>query len=72
MTDRRAVEDFIAQRSPALVGVSRQGKKFGNAVLKELTAKGYKVLPAHPVAASIGGVKCWPDLKSASSCSRRR
>ncbi len=39
MTDRETVQEFMSQRTLALVGVSRGGKKFGNSVLKELTAR---------------------------------
>jgi predicted CoA-binding protein len=52
------VERFLAQRSLGLVGASRGGKKFGNAVLRELTRKGYVVSVVHPEAAEIDGVKC--------------
>ena len=55
MTSRAAVDGFMAERTLALVGASRSGRKFGNAVLKELTAKGYRVLPVHKDAAEIDG-----------------
>ena len=42
MTSRAAVEGFLAQKTLAVVGVSRGGKKFGNAILKELKAKGIR------------------------------
>lgn len=64
MTTREQVADFVSQRTLALVGMSRGGRKFGNAVYRELTAKGYTVLPVHPSAASIDGARCWPDLAS--------
>ena len=62
MTSRATIDTFLAQRTLALVGVSRSGKKFGNAVLKELSGKGYRILPVHPEADDIGGVHCWPSL----------
>ena len=64
MTARKAVTDFLAQRKLALVGMSRSGKKFGNIVYKELSAKGYEVFPVHRDAQAIGGQRCWPDLRS--------
>lgn len=64
MTTREAVSDFVAQRRLALVGISRGGRKFGNAAYKELVAKGYAVYPVHPTAESVGGARCWPDLAS--------
>ena len=59
MTTRTSVEQFLAQRSLGLVGVSRSGKKFGNTVLRELTKKGYRVSVVHPQAAEIDGVRCY-------------
>ncbi len=63
MTTRAAIDDFLDQKTLALVGVSRSGRKFGNTILKELTAKGYRVLPVHPEAAEVDGVRCWPSLE---------
>lgn len=52
---RAAVDDFLAQRTLAVVGASRSGKKFGNTIYRELRARGYRVLPIHPQAAQIEG-----------------
>jgi hypothetical protein len=56
------VTDFLSRRTLALVGMSRSGRKFGNAAYKELAAKGYTVYPVHPEAESIAGARCWPSL----------
>jgi hypothetical protein len=56
------VEQFLAQRSLGLVGVSRGGRKFGNTVLRELTKRGYRVSVVHPEAAEIDGVSCVPSV----------
>jgi len=63
MTSRREqVSDFVSQRRLALVGISRGGRKFGNAAFRELSAKGYTVLPVHPEAETLEGARCWPSL----------
>jgi predicted CoA-binding protein len=62
MTSKAAVADFVSQRKLAVVGVSRQGKKFGNMAFRELKAKGYKLLPVHPHAETIEGERCYPNL----------
>jgi len=62
MTRQDAVDDFLSQKTLALVGASRSGKKFGNAILKELKAKGYEVLPVHPEAKEIQGTPCFASL----------
>lgn len=53
---------FTAARRLALAGVSRDGSGFGNAVLKELTAKGYDIVPVHPAADMVGGRKAFRTL----------
>lgn len=63
MISRAAVDDFLAQKDLALVGVSRGGKKFGNGALRELTANGYRVFPVHPEAETIQGIPCYPNLR---------
>jgi predicted CoA-binding protein len=54
----------MAQKTLALVGISRGGRKFGNLAFRELRSKGYRVYPVHPNAATIDGERCWPDLAS--------
>jgi predicted CoA-binding protein len=62
MTSKATIEAFLGQETLALAGVSRGGKKFGNAVLRDLSGKGYEILPVHPDAAEIDGVRCYPSL----------
>ena len=64
MNPKAAVDDFLAQRSLAVVGVSRGGKKFGNTAYRELKAKGYQLFPVHPEAEVLEGDKCYPSLSS--------
>ena len=62
MSEKDAISDFLSQKRLALVGISRSGKKFGNMVLKELTAKGYRIFPVHPEASVIDGAACSRNL----------
>lgn len=62
MTSQASVEAFLAQKTLAIAGVSRGGGGFGNSVLKDLTGKGYEVLPVHPEADEVGGVPSSPSL----------
>lgn len=64
MTTRAAIDDFLKQKNIAIIGVSRGGKKFGNACLKELKAKGYQLFPINRNAESIQGERCYPNLKA--------
>jgi hypothetical protein len=56
------VRDFVAQKRLALAGASRSGKKFGNVILRELKARGYEVVPVHPEAVELEGLRCARDL----------
>jgi len=64
MASRAAVQDFVAQRKLAVVGVSRKGGKFGNMAFKELRSKGYRLFPVHPQAETIEGERCYPALNA--------
>jgi predicted CoA-binding protein len=64
MTLKEKIDDFLSQKSFAVVGVSRDGKNFGWAILKDLRERGYKVYPVNPNADSVNNEKCYPDLKS--------
>lgn len=52
------VSAFMACRKLAIVGVSREGKGFGNMARKELAARGYALYGVHPMADSIEGLPC--------------
>ena len=64
MTSLKQIEDFIAAEPIAIVGVSRNPKKFGQMAFKELKDKGLKVIPVNPFADDILGVKAYPDVIS--------
>jgi predicted CoA-binding protein len=58
------IDDFVRCRNLAILGVSRSGKGFGNAALKELRARGYTASIVHPEVKEIGGERCFPNLES--------
>jgi hypothetical protein len=62
MTSQSTVEDFLSQRVLAVVGASRDPKKFGNSIYRELKAKGYRVMPVNPHAETVDGDPCYPNL----------
>ena len=62
MTTKHEIDEFLAQKTLAIVGVSRSGKKFGNMILKDLTRIGYRLLPVHPEATEVGGVRAFPSF----------
>jgi uncharacterized protein len=60
---RAIIDDFLAHKSLGLVGVSRTGKGFGNAIRKELAARGYTIHLVHPEADAIDGQSCARSLR---------
>ena len=63
MTTLKQINEFLDSQPIALVGVSRNPKKFGYAVFKELKEKGMKIVPVNPLADEIMGVKSYPNVK---------
>jgi predicted CoA-binding protein len=64
MTTQAVIDDFIAQATLAVVGVSRDRTKFGNIVYRDLREKGYRVLAMHRSHDTVEGDPCYPDLAS--------
>jgi hypothetical protein len=64
MNTKEEIQDFLAQKTLALAGMSREEKSFSASVSRELKAKGYRVLPVNPNAAAIGGETCYPSLSA--------
>lgn len=62
MIARAVVDDFLAQKDLAIVGVSRSGEGFGNVIVKELDQKGYTLHLVHPEVDQIGGRACVASL----------
>ncbi len=56
------ITEFISQRNLALVGISRSGRKFGNSIFRDLSAKGYSIYPVHPEASKIQGMPCYASI----------
>jgi predicted CoA-binding protein len=67
MVSIRQIENFIASEPIAMVGVSRNPKKFGFTAFRELKEKGMNIIPVNPHAGEIHGVKAYPDVKSLPS-----
>jgi hypothetical protein len=59
---RADIEDFVAQRTLAVVGAARQPRAFGHTLYRELKAKGYRVFPVNPNAETIDGDRAYPSV----------
>lgn len=50
-----AIQDFLAQKRIAFVGVSRDPKDFSQSLFREFVNRGYDVVPVNPNAAEVMG-----------------
>lgn len=64
MTTLKQINDFIESQPIAMVGVSRNPKKFGYAAYKELKEKGMKIVPVNPMTDEIMGEKCYRNVST--------
>ena len=59
------IKQFLQKKNIfAIVGASKDPKKFGNQVYRDLKYAGYNVYPINPKASEILGDKCYPSLES--------
>jgi uncharacterized protein len=62
MSLKQDIEGFVSQKTLAMAGLSRNEKAFSATVKKELSLRGYRIMPVNPNAESIGGERCYPSL----------
>ena len=55
MTERQLIDDFLAQKRIAVVGVSRNPRDFTRTMFNEFIRRGYDAVPVNPNAAEIDG-----------------
>jgi predicted CoA-binding protein len=67
MATLKQINDFLDSQPIAMVGVSRNPKKFGYSAFKELKEKGMKIIPVNPEADKILGEKSYPNVKALPS-----
>lgn len=58
------VQDFLAQKKIAVVGVSDKRDTGCNLAYQKFKENGYEVVPINPRLSTYDGVTCYPDLKS--------
>ena len=62
MTTLKQINEFLDSQPIALVGVSRNPKKFGYSAFKELKEKGMNIIPVNPEADEIMGEKSYHNV----------
>ncbi|MBS4057267.1 MAG: CoA-binding protein [Bacteroidales bacterium] len=60
----KQINAFLACKNMAIVGASRDPKKFGNQVLAQLVSKGFTVFPVHRQAEEINCIRCYRDIQA--------
>ncbi len=64
MNTLKQINQFLDSQPIALVGVSRNPKKFGYSAFRELKEKGMKIIPVNPLADEIMGEKSYPNVNA--------
>lgn len=63
MNTAQSIDTFLKSKKIAVAGVSRKKQKFGNAIYKELHAKGFEVVPVNPNLDEYAGGKCYHSIR---------
>ncbi|HEX2910035.1 MAG TPA: CoA-binding protein [Chloroflexia bacterium] len=64
MTTREQIDDFLAQKTLALVGISHVETDFSRGLYRDMVKRGYEMIPVNPTATEIEGKTCYPDVGS--------
>jgi len=62
MVTLNEIQKFLEPRKLAIAGASRNLKKFGGVVFKELRERGFELYPINPNAEEIQGIKCYKSV----------
>ncbi|MFP4527649.1 MAG: CoA-binding protein [Candidatus Kapaibacterium sp.] len=62
MVSKKQIDDFMASKNVAVVGLSRNPKSFSRSVADSLREKGFKLFGVNPNAENINGVKCYNSI----------
>jgi predicted CoA-binding protein len=62
-TTRKQIDDFLALKRLAVVGVSRDPKHFSNTLWQEFRQRRYDAVPVNPSATDIDGKRCYARVQ---------
>jgi uncharacterized protein len=63
VTRRELIDEFMAQKRLALVGVSHDPKDFSRNMFREFTQRGYDMVPVNPNLTEVDGALCFDCLQ---------
>lgn len=64
MNTAKEINEFFSAGKIAFAGVSGNPKKFSNMAFRELTKKGFELVPVNPNQAEIEGARCYDCVAS--------
>jgi predicted CoA-binding protein len=62
MTAKADIDDFLAQKRFAFVGVSHHSGDFSRQLFREFRNRGYEPVPVNPVTTEIEGTRCFANV----------
>jgi predicted CoA-binding protein len=63
MTGLKVIEDFLACKRVAVVGVSRNPRDFTRSLFREFQKRGYDVVPVNPAVSEVEGLPCFASIR---------
>lgn len=57
------IEDFLAQKRIAMIGISRDPKDFSASLFQELERRGYDIVPVNPKVSEVMGRPCFARVQ---------
>ena len=57
------IEDFLAQKRIAMIGISRDPRHFSVMLFKELRKRGYDIVPVNPKVSELMGQRCFARVQ---------
>lgn len=60
---KEQIDSFFESKRFSIAGVSRNPKKFGHQVFRDLMKKGYDIIPVNPSTPVIDGIKCYKSVE---------
>ncbi len=58
-----AIQNFLAEKRIAMIGVSRDPKSFSVSLFDELCRRGYEVIPVNPNVPNVKGHRCFAHVQ---------
>jgi uncharacterized protein len=68
---RAAINDFLAAKRIAVVGVSRNQREYSRSLFQELLRHGYDAIPVNPYVEELDGKKCFKNVREVSPAPER-